>query len=95
MASFKLKKINDVTRSANFMERPTWEDLSSRIIQLYKIESKEVSISYLDNDGDLVIIDSNEELEWFYKKYPSPPLKEYKFLVQDSTCLDRECHSPF
>jgi len=97
MASFKLKKINDVTRSANFVERPTWEDLSSRIIQLYKIESNLVSVSYLDDDGDLVMIDSNEELDWVYKRYPSPPLKEYRFLVQDSTCLDGEgaccCHS--
>ena len=91
MASFKLKKVNDVTRSANFVERPTWEDLSSRIIRLYKIESNKVSVSYLDDDGDLVTIDSSEELEWFYKRHPSPPLKEYKFFVQDSTCVDREC----
>jgi hypothetical protein len=92
MASFEfiLKKTNDPTRSINFVERPTWEVLSSKIITLYKIQSNQVCVSYVDGD-DLVRIDSDEELQWLYQKYPSPPLKEFRFFVQDSTSLNCGC----
>ena len=58
MASFefKLKKTNDLTRLANFVEQPTWEALSSKIISLYKIQSNQVCVPYVDGD-DLVTID--------------------------------------
>jgi len=92
MASFefKLKKTNDPTRSVNFVEQPTWEVLSSKIISLYKIQSNQVCVSYIDGD-DLVTIDSAEELQWFYEKYSSPPLKKFTFTVQDSMSLNCEC----
>ena len=72
---------------------PTWEVLSAKIISFYKIKSKQICISYISHN-DLVAIDSDEELQWYYKKHPSPPLGFFKISVQDLSSPDSECGVP-
>lgn len=59
-----------LTRKVTFDRKPTWDQLSSKIEALFgnshMIKADECAVSYVDSDGDTVVIVSNEELRDFY-----------------------------
>jgi hypothetical protein len=85
----KLKKAKAPTRLTFFDVQPSWGDLSSKIVGLYNVSPENVSIIFFDEAKDTVSINSNEELQYFYKHYYQSS-KEIKFVVQDLLFPDRE-----
>ncbi|KAF8326241.1 hypothetical protein F5887DRAFT_232486 [Amanita rubescens] len=84
--TIKLKKAKAPTRLAYFDVQPSWEDLASKIIELYKVSPENVSVTFFDEAKDTVTITSEEELQHFYKRYYQSS-EEIKFVVQDDPAL--------
>jgi PB1 domain. len=87
---FKLKKANAPTRLADFDIQPSWEDLASRVHQLFNIPSEHVGVAFVDKDKDMVLLTNEQELVYFYKSLYQQSSQEIKFVVQDLQYLDSE-----
>ncbi|EPT04773.1 hypothetical protein FOMPIDRAFT_1112551, partial [Fomitopsis schrenkii] len=55
-----------LTRKVAFNTRPAWEELAARVQTLYEIPSEHVAVSYIDNEGDEVTMNTETELQDFY-----------------------------
>lgn len=62
---FKLAKSDSLTRRVSFAAFPSWDELAARIQALYHIEDP--AVSYIDSDGDAIVLSSDEELRDFYQ----------------------------
>jgi hypothetical protein len=88
--TIKLKKAKAPTRLAYFDLQPSWGDLTSKIVELYNVSPKNVSVTFFDEAKNIVTIASEEELQYFYERYDQSS-KEIKFVVQGLQFPDREC----
>jgi hypothetical protein len=87
---FKLKKANASTRLANFPGQPSWEALTSRIESLFQIPSAQVSVAFIDGEGETITLNSHQELQDFYES-SYQPAQATKFVVCDRKDQDSEC----
>ncbi|PCH37204.1 hypothetical protein WOLCODRAFT_39041, partial [Wolfiporia cocos MD-104 SS10] len=46
-----------------------WSDLAARIENLFSIPAAAIALSYIDSDNDEVTLNTEEELQQFYKDY--------------------------
>jgi hypothetical protein len=89
---FKFKKANAPTRLAEFDTQPNWEDLASKIAQLFDIPLKDVGVAFVDKRNDTIILNNEQDLQLFYKSLDHSS-EEIKFVVQDLRTPDGESHS--
>ncbi|EUC63981.1 PB1 domain protein [Rhizoctonia solani AG-3 Rhs1AP] len=82
MATLKLTH-NGMTRRVQFPdEHPSWTDVSNKIEQLYHIPAKDVALSYVDPDGDIMYVTTNDELfDMFHTVSSASPV--HRFTVHD------------
>ena len=67
---FKFTKPSDgFIRRAGFSSPPSWAELSTKIEALYKISSENVGVTYIDEEGDEITLNSDEELQDLYNDY--------------------------
>jgi hypothetical protein len=90
VAQFKLKKADASTKLANFPEQPSWEDLASRIESIFQIPSGRVSVDFVDEEGGIITLNSQKELQAFYESSYQPS-KVTDLVVQDLEVPDSEC----
>ncbi|KAI5124096.1 hypothetical protein M0805_000910 [Coniferiporia weirii] len=62
----KLTRPGRETRRASFPKQPSWSVLATRIASLFDISPDNVAVSYEDSDGDIVTLNSNEELHDYF-----------------------------
>jgi hypothetical protein len=84
---FKLKKTNASTRLAYFSEKPSWEDLTSKIARLFNIPSDRVGVAFVEKE-EPITLRSEDELQGFYK-YKSSEVID--LVVQDTLDPDSKC----
>jgi Crinkler effector protein N-terminal domain len=84
---FKLKKANASTKLAYFSEKPSWEDLTSKIARLFNIPSDRVGVAFVEKE-EPITLSSEDELQGFYKYKSSEVLD---LVVQDTLDPDSEC----
>ena len=68
---------------------PTWDELSSKIVQLFQIPHDQVIITYRNPQGDFIDITNVGELHQLYESLQES-CRYIKFVVQDSRALDGE-----
>ena len=69
---FKITNLTDgFTRRLAFSSAPSWAQLSGKLESIYGIREDDLCVSYIDLDGDEVVLSSSEELDDFYKVYSS------------------------
>ena len=85
---FKLKKANASTKLAYFSEKPSWEDLTSKIARLFNIQSDRVGVAFVEKEVPITTLSSEDELQDFYKYQSSEVID---FVVQDRLAPDGEC----
>lgn len=90
--NFKLTK-DKVTRRFSFPLRPPWDVLSAKIQSVYDIPAGRVAVSYIDSDGDVVTLSTNEELQDYYAAGLTLAHQLIRFDVVDLGAL-RETTSP-
>jgi PB1 domain len=90
LAQFKLKKANASTKLANFPEQPSWKVLTARIESLFQIPSGLVSVAFIDEGGETITLNSQQELQDFYESSYQPS-QVTKFVVRDIKDKDGEC----
>jgi hypothetical protein len=92
LAHFKLKKANASTKLANFSEhwQPSWKVLTARIESLFQIPSGLVSVAFIDEGGEIITLNSQQELQDFYESSYQPS-QVTKFVVRDIKDKDGEC----
>ena len=76
---FKLKTPNTASRPAFFDAQPNWEDLVSKIDNLFRIDKSNVGITFIDEAKNPILLKSEEDLQRFYTEYSG----DIKFFVQD------------
>jgi hypothetical protein len=86
---FKLKKANAPSRFAHFDEQPSWDDLASKIGQLFNIPSDRIGVAVIAKDKEPDILANEQDLQLFYK-FLDQSSQEIKFVVQDLQTPDRE-----
>ena len=84
---FKLKKANASTKLAYFPEKPSWEDLTSKIARLFNIPSDRVGVAFVEKE-EPITLSSEDELQGFYKSESSEVIN---LVVQDTLAPDSEC----
>jgi hypothetical protein len=84
---FKLKKANASTKLAHFSEKPSWEDLTSKIARLFNIPSDRVGVAFVEKEQPITL-SSEGELQDFYKYKTSEVID---LVVQDTLAPDSEC----
>ena len=70
-----------LTRKVGFESRPTWDELAIRVEELYEIPKEHVAVSYVDNEGDEVTMNTQTELMDFYNAQHG--LETMRFVVRD------------
>ncbi|KAI0068095.1 hypothetical protein BV25DRAFT_1986926 [Artomyces pyxidatus] len=68
--NFKFTISNGPLRRATFLSRPSWASLAEKIGSLYSIPADRVGACYVDDDGDEVTFNSEEELQDLYSSTP-------------------------
>jgi hypothetical protein len=63
---FKLTRTDGPTRRLSFPARPTWQELSGKVAQVYQLPVHDVALAYTDQDGDDITLNSDEELQLMY-----------------------------
>jgi hypothetical protein len=82
---FRFKKADAPTKLAVFAEQPSWNDLASKIACLFHISSPDdVGVACVDR-GDVMTVESEEDLRSFYALLPC---EEAKFVVHDLRAPD-------
>jgi len=79
---FKLK-FKDLTRRVSFAGQPDWQELSSRISDLYCIPQHQVGVTYIDPENEEITLNTREELQDYYFSYR--PGDTIKFSICDLT----------
>lgn len=59
---FKLKKANASTKLAYFSEKPSWEDLTSKIARLFNIPSDRVGVAFVEKEEPITLSSEDELL---------------------------------
>lgn len=59
----KLASPGGETRLLTFSNRPSWSDVQSKVVSYFGIQETAVAVSYEDSDGDIVTMNSQEELQ--------------------------------
>ncbi len=75
----KLKTPNTASKPAFFDAQPSWEDLVSEIDNLFRIDKKNVGVTFIDKAKHPILLKNEEDLRRFYTKYPG----DIKFYVHD------------
>ncbi|TFY62237.1 hypothetical protein EVJ58_g4002, partial [Rhodofomes roseus] len=70
-----------LTRKVTFETRPSWDELAVRVQSLYDIPTEHVAVSYVDNEGDEVTMNTQTELQDFYATQSGP--NTVRFAVRD------------
>jgi hypothetical protein len=89
LVRFKLKKANTPARLAHFDARPHWEDLASKIANLFNTPPKDIGVAFIDKAKDAVTLTNDQELQDFYQSFDQSS-GEIKFVVQDLQTPDGE-----
>lgn len=71
-----------LTRKVAFDARPAWEELAARIERFYEIPKEHVAVSYVDNEGDEVTMNTETELQDLYSAQPNVS-DTIRFVVRD------------
>jgi len=61
-----------VCRRLTFAGRPTWDELSTKVVELFFIPLEDVSLAYYEGDGNQMIMSSQEELEGYFLHHFHP-----------------------
>ncbi|PCH37206.1 hypothetical protein WOLCODRAFT_167382 [Wolfiporia cocos MD-104 SS10] len=70
---FKLIRSSDgVIRRLTFATPPSWADLATRVEALFGIPTDAVAVSYMDSDGDEITLNTDDELQEFYRERELP-----------------------
>lgn len=80
--SFKFNKAGRETRRHTFTDQPTWLTLETKIAVLFDIPPGMVAVGYVDNDGDNVIVSTQDELQDYFANVHTPG-ESVKFTVVD------------
>jgi hypothetical protein len=64
--NFKITCTDGPTRRLSFPSRPTWQELSAKVAQVYQLPLNDVALAYTDLEGDDVTLNSDEELHLVY-----------------------------
>ena len=83
----KLKKANAQTRLLEFDAWQTWDELCSKIVELFHIPHNQVIITFRNPQGDFINITNDGELLQLYASLRES-CKYIKFVVQDSQAVD-------
>ena len=82
--AIKFVSLNGSNRRLEFISRPDWETLASRVAPLYDIPVQNFALSYRDEENDIITINTEEELQLYYATHdPTAPSGTYKFTVVD------------
>ena len=79
LVSFKLKKTNAASRLAGFDVQLSWEDLTSKITQLFSLTLLSLSLATHKAKEAIILIDE-QQLQRFYESLDWPS-EEIKFVV--------------
>lgn len=71
--NFSAKDSNEPIKTRPFPDRPSWDDLAHSVSNLYlNIPSRNISLSYTNNNGDEVDMRSEKDLQNFYQSMLEP-----------------------
>ena len=85
----KLKKANAQTRLLEFDAWQTWDELCSKIVELFHIPHDQVIITFRNSEGDFINVTNDGELLRLYDSLHDS-CRYIKFVVQDSRAVDGE-----
>jgi len=89
----KLKKANAKSEFIDFDERPTLDELSSKIVKLFQIPRDRVTITFRNAEKQFIDLTNDDALQELYKSL-DPYCKFIKFVVQDSQAPDSQLLLP-
>lgn len=89
----KLKRANIKPEFGVFGERPTFDELSLKIITLCQIPRDRLTITFRNAEKQFIDLTNDDALQEFYKSL-DPDCKYIKFVVQDSQAPDSEFIHP-
>ena len=89
----KLKKANAMSQLSEFDEWPSWDTLSSKIVEQFQIPRDQVLLTFCNPEGHFINLTNDGELQQLYKSlYES--CRYIKFVIQDSQAPDSELFLP-
>ena len=81
----------DLVRRVTFQERPSWNILALKIQSVFDLPLPSIAVSYVDSDGDEVTLNSEDELQDFYRSCTAQnsdgTLTLVKFTIRDLDSL--------
>jgi len=75
----KLKTPNTASTPAFFDAKPSWEDLVSEINNIFKIDKKNVRVTFIDEAENSILLKNDQDLQRFYTEYRG----DIEFFVHD------------
>jgi hypothetical protein len=72
-----------ITRRVAYDKSPTWNDLATKVTQLFFIPPEDVALSYIDYENDQMTMSSQAELESFILLHSGGPIGRFKMKVLD------------
>ncbi|KAG2022930.1 hypothetical protein CC2G_000643 [Coprinopsis cinerea AmutBmut pab1-1] len=80
--NFKFK-FGQETRRITFPDIPSWASLSEKLQSIYNLPQVAVAVSYVDSDNDEITLNSEEELQDYYRQASRSQGEVYRLNVVD------------